>query len=1086
MGRTQRQLFFAGLVILLTCVSVSTALARQTLTTYRTDGQPLFLFEIFDKGEAFAPSGSKFYSPDGENSSSWTFGQRERGALHNAADHWASLLGNLPENRRAVPVVVGGISEINADAISLPSEAGSGLTELADAILRNDFSASLPLARTRLGEPMLGYYGKMEVLPHNGATSHVTAVLVHELSHAMGILASRDADATGYFFEDPVSNWTAQLHDSFGSPALPGKRIDISGWNSGTPDDPAKFSILSPAANPTGMSGYAFFQGPETMALLRETHGEIQPFNNPARVPGLPVNGIEGGSSDWFPEFSHLELRNSSMSHQLYRNYAALMEAELAVLQDIGIPLDRKNHFGFSVYGDDNNGTTHPEIIVSQGYFARNAEGTAYLPGRYNLTALGVGLHLYGVNNVVRMQADVLSRGYGGAGIRVDGWDNTLTIAPGSRIHSNGERGTALMVAYGKDHIITQQGELQANGPLGVGARFDFGDNPLGNTFPGAEYRGSWIHSFWNSDLERSEHFASMNAELQRPLVKRFDVTGPVSGRAAAIYMSKNALVEQVNIMRGARLTGDIISDWNPDSPLLNYSGDRTALVTDLTFGFLPDAGGNRTDTLDHGFFMDYRGDIRGRKGIDMTVAAGTLAQAGTVAVRNYTLGGSGVLLGLLGDPLLVEADTVNLEQGSRVGVFNGFSYGPKLLALQKIMDFQASDSFNNFSALLPADGRIPVGFYDYGYETPFWDNSAGRNRLMVNTYASSNKARTAVSAVTAPLAMLAQNPGSSLLREQIASRLGQQALDNGLLRVANNPDVLSPDVPASSVSTALQEGNSFTGGSLRDGAASFWFTPVYSHSEYSGSSGYTIKTPSFALGVDRWLNDNVFAGMALSSAFPDYTSGDADIQAKNITGMLYAGTLLPYDVEAAVFGTLGHSTYDQTRKVHGQRYDTDYVSENYSLGLNLGRGFFFYDTELWRIRPFAAYEYMHLERESYNEGRGPYALHFGKDTSNLHKLDAGLEGGVVFDNGAFVNGRLWYQGLYGARRGESKVYFSQDPARDTHNTRGAALDAHSLGAGVDCGLAITDDFAISGGYDFLGGEKTTGHQVNLGLTLHF
>jgi len=411
------------------------------------------------------------------------------------------------------------------------------------------------------------------VLPTNEQAADFVGTFRHELGHALGISKRvkiiGESEATGetlFSFSPELTDkksWNLRLVDQNLNPAKPGMEIlSAAGFAEKKKANPgvkeSDFFIVNnrfKKEDASGKNGKAFFLGPNvTDALAGATFFGVN---------GVPVNGWE---RDTF-EGSHLQT-TGMMSHRDYSNYTSFMEVELAVMQDLGYTIDREAYFGHSVYGD---GTT---FTNTQGYFARNEEGTAYIQGKPSTVPLGIGLHIYGSRNTVTQAADILTNGAGATGIRVDGMQNTVVIPEATNIHADGLRGNGILIAYGRDQVVNQAGTVTANGQGGTGVRFDFGSSSNG-AFD--EYRGSYIR--YKRDVEEGtgaiknpknmkltdmdENVFNAGAdELNGPQVREYNLTGSLSGAENAIYIGKNAFVQNINILEGASLSGNITSDW--------------------------------------------------------------------------------------------------------------------------------------------------------------------------------------------------------------------------------------------------------------------------------------------------------------------------------------------------------------------------------------------------------------------------------------------------------------------------------------------------------------------------------------------
>ena len=1057
---------------LLLCI-VFPAQAKQDLYTRTEEGRPFAHFEIFDKGEIY---GREKFGNAGD-ASTWTMQAPEINSLKIAAEHWASRIGSVAKGDDYALVSVGTYKGSNADTYSatiVTPDAYAGHTEFIGALLGrslpdNSYTAQLRMGYT-LGTPHLDYAGPLEVLPHNGDPTHLTAIWVHELGHALGVMVNVGKDdITGNFgFSKETSRMTDYLVDENGNPAKPEQLITQTAQGD---------SFVLAQGN------YAFFQGPQTLKTL--DGAVIGVTSNPNQVLGMPVNGWERG----MPELSHLELPRSVMSHQQYINYCTFLEAELALLQDIGLVVDQKNFYGFSLYKDNET------LYNDQGFFARNQEGTAYLPGQYNYSAVAIGLHVFGSYNTVYQRADILSAGFGSAGIRVDGtWGNNLVfIEPGVRVHALGERGTGLLVAYGIDQIMVHRGELAADYGQGVGARFDYGDNMNSNAE--FEYRGSYIWQYSGQVMDPATDLP----EVYGPLVKRFDVTGSLSGDQAAIFISENAHVQEINIMQGAKIKGDIVSAWNPQNPLVRYHGDINDIMTSLNFGLKADASGQvLAGQADPDFTLAYYGQINGPASLNVQVAGGTLGYWGTMDIRSFKLAANAGLSPILGRTSEINAENIILEPGSVVEpqISEYFTYGPLMQGRQAVLCLNASQSLDNQSQVAGASGAFSQGAYDYTYNNLAWDTTA--EVLAMDASPRFNQTRGAVSAVGAPSAIAASGQAGILLQNRLASRFAHK-WDNSQQMAAllmgitgqrdlalQQPITLLTGFADSSFDNEqpLWMAGPDGGGGLYLGNSSLWLISTFSFTNSSAGAGYNLETPAWAAGFDTWLSPNLFLGLAVYGSLPQFASADADVDAKNITGTLYGGLLLPLNLELGAFVAYGHTTYNQARRVADQYLSSDYAANNLGAGLNLGRNFSL--APALSLRPFLAYEFMRVGVDGYTENNNIYALNIGSHHEKLHFLRAGTDITYTWVSRAYASGRIYYAGLYGDNQASTQAFFSLDPGQHSFSSVAEGLDENSLGLGLSAGLPLGENMDISAGYNCLLGQNTTTHQATLGMTLKF
>ena len=495
------------IILLILLILFITPLSFAYETYYVPTDNSMYIFQIYQNGEKL-PEKIEGYSR-GKGS----FAQEHIDTLQQAGIFWSKFI----KSSRTTPTIIKvypmkGVQNAFADSKNVKikdetyffTELNATINDKVIIEKKHDYVAHIGSDLELMGSPF-EFFTSPQPLSYSGLPNFYV-IIMHELAHALGINSKSETQKTAKYgsygyIKDNLSIWDSivrvyntEKNIEIAPPVNKAFRTSLSKNRLFSDFDIGKYAPYLVGENIIKILG-----NDENYSIAKENiKNNITTIGNgllnysssydaPKLVYGLPIHPGDDGDA----ELSHIELRNSLMSHQDYRNWPIFMEAELAALKDIGYNIDLKKHFGKSYYLNN--------LILdnTNGYYERNADGTAYLIGTPSSVEYGIGLHIYGDNNKITQKADILSVGAASIGARIDGINNKFILDSNNKICTDGNDSIGLAVTYGKNHTVNLKSgsEIKANGNNGVAASFDFGRNIMGNV---TENQGSYIHQKMN------------------------------------------------------------------------------------------------------------------------------------------------------------------------------------------------------------------------------------------------------------------------------------------------------------------------------------------------------------------------------------------------------------------------------------------------------------------------------------------------------------------------------------------------------------------------------------------------------------
>lgn len=552
------------------------------------------------------------------------------------------------------------------------------------------------------------------------------------------------------------------------------------------------------------------------------------------------------------------------------------------------------------------------------------------------------------------------------------------------------------------------------------------------------------------------------------------------NGKGSVINFGSNAVFEENSAAR----YGGAIANW---SGVITFEGDST--FTDNT---ATDKGGaiynadfnikaseiifNGKTVFSNNKAADSLNDIYNSASV---VFKGDVELDGGIAGKGTTTFANGTSLTVNTGTTVIENDVIN--QGATLNLKLDNGYIGEYVLVSGNLDKEFTIAENNIYNIIADENKAGT----YRISTKTAEDFQASNNI------SGNQAKTIAAVISGNSANETFNQTASNMADLLQS--SNQADVNAALdaAIALAPEV-SPMTQSVQTQTVTQiigaVSTRLSGGSISTGAegisagdnflerASVWIKGLFNKSKLDNSAnekGFDADTNGVAFGIEKYVSDDVKAGLAYAYTDTDIDGFLRDTDVKTHSAVLY-GEYKPSNWYINAMATYGWSDYKEKKDVLGSLLRAKYDVETFGLQAMYGYGLHVKNVD---ITPEGGLRYILIKQDAYTDTAG---TRVASDDINVLTavIGAKVSKTFAFSNGMNLKPQLRVAATYDLTHNDNQSVVSL--------ANGAAYtvdgkDLRHFGVEIGAGLRaeLNDHIEFSFGYE---GKFRTDYQDHTGL----